>query len=73
MLSDGSYIREEGGEGTSSQEALYQYFSTWRVAPEMPAAGPGRAAVPGSAGARAPSVETAQEGLLRRLKKLFGS
>ena len=28
---DGRYIREEGGEGTSSQEALYTYFSTYRV------------------------------------------
>ena len=31
MLPDGSYIREEGGEGTSSQEALYHYFSNFRV------------------------------------------
>ena len=31
MQPDGRYIREEGGEGTSSQEALYQYFSTRRV------------------------------------------
>ena len=34
MLPDGSYIREEGGEGTSSQEALYQYFSSFRVSSE---------------------------------------
>ena len=34
MLSDGSYVREEGGEGTSSQEALYRYFSTRRVRPD---------------------------------------
>ena len=31
MQSDGTYIREEGGEGTSSQEALYRYFSTRKV------------------------------------------
>ncbi len=31
MQPDGSYIREPGGEGTSSQEALYQYFSRLRV------------------------------------------
>ena len=31
MLPDGSYVRDEGGEGTSSQEALYRYFSTRRV------------------------------------------
>ncbi len=28
MQPDGSYIREKGGEGTSSQEALYRYFSS---------------------------------------------
>ena len=27
MQPDGRYVREEGGEGTASQEALYQYFS----------------------------------------------
>ena len=27
MQSDGSYILEEGGEGTSSQDRLYRYFS----------------------------------------------
>ena len=31
MQPDGSYIRESGGEGTSSQEALYQYFSRKKV------------------------------------------
>ncbi len=31
MQPDGSYVREEGGEGSSSQEALYRYFSTRRV------------------------------------------
>ena len=36
MQPDGAYLREPGGEGTSSQEALYWYFSTRRVsaAPE---------------------------------------
>ncbi|MBR3060611.1 MAG: polyphosphate kinase 1 [Oscillospiraceae bacterium] len=40
MQADGRYIREEGGAGTSSQEALYQYFSKYRVSlePEPPAA-----------------------------------
>ena len=40
MQADGRYIREEGGVGTSSQEALYQYFSKYRVSlePEPPAA-----------------------------------
>ena len=31
MLPDGTYIREKGGKGTSSQEALYRYFSTIQV------------------------------------------
>ncbi len=33
MQPDGKYIREEGGAGSSSQEALYQYFSKLRVSP----------------------------------------
>ena len=41
MLPDGTYIREENGEGTSSQEGLYRYFSTRKVSlidevPEAP-------------------------------------
>ena len=31
MLPDGRYALEEGGEGTSSQEALYRYFSSRKV------------------------------------------
>ena len=31
MQPDGSYLRPEGGEGTSSQEALYRYFSARKV------------------------------------------
>ncbi|MBQ6540245.1 MAG: hypothetical protein IJL71_04385 [Oscillospiraceae bacterium] len=31
MHPDGSYVREPGGEGTSSQDALYRYFSTITV------------------------------------------
>ena len=34
MMPDGTYVREKGGEGTSSQEALYRYFSSIRVAVE---------------------------------------
>ena len=46
MLPDGTYTREEGGEGTSSQEALYRYFSVRRVSlqEEPPAPGPEEAA-----------------------------
>ena len=36
MLPDGSYVRELGGEGSSSQEALYRYFSTCKVNPNAP-------------------------------------
>ena len=34
MQPDGSYVREEGGEGSSSQEALYRYFSSLRYTVE---------------------------------------
>ncbi len=45
MQPDGTYVREEGGEGTSSQEALYRYFSTRKVSlaepePEEPEPAP---------------------------------
>ncbi|MBQ8963554.1 MAG: RNA degradosome polyphosphate kinase, partial [Clostridia bacterium] len=33
MLPDGTYVRDEGGEGTSSQEALYRSFSGIRLTP----------------------------------------
>jgi len=57
MLPDGTYVREEGGEGTSSQEALYRYFSTRKVSltepepeppkkPEVPELPPVQAEVP---------------------------
>ena len=36
MLPDGSYVREKGGEGTGSQEALYRYFSAYKVSMEAP-------------------------------------
>ena len=31
MRPDGSYVREKGGRGTSSQEALYRYFTAYKV------------------------------------------
>ena len=43
MKPDGSYVREEGGEGTSSQEALYRYFSALRVSPDDPGKESGKA------------------------------
>jgi polyphosphate kinase 1 len=36
MQPDGRYVRDEGGAGTSSQEALYQYFSRRQVTLEPP-------------------------------------
>ena len=53
MLPDGSYVREEGGEGTSSQEALYRYFSALKVSPPEPEP------VPEAEPAPAPEPETA--------------
>jgi polyphosphate kinase len=46
MLPDGRYALEEGGEGTSSQEALYRYFSTRRVSLQQLSAQSARAAAP---------------------------
>ncbi len=45
MQADGAYIREEGGEGTSSQEALYTFFSDRKVSLEKPAPEPTAAPV----------------------------
>ncbi len=45
MLPDGSYVRDKGGEGTSSQEALYRYFSAYKVN-AAPAAAPAPAPRP---------------------------
>ena len=39
MQPDGVYLRGEGGEGTSSQEALYRYFSAMKVSLQDPPAG----------------------------------
>ncbi len=46
MLPDGSYVRDEGGEGTSSQEALYRYFSVRKVSAEEPEPEPAPEPVP---------------------------
>ncbi len=65
MLSDGSYVRDEGGEGTSSQEALYRYFSARKVSltEEAPAE---EGSAPAQSAETAPARETAL-GWLRRL------
>ena len=46
MQADGQYLREAGGEGTSSQEALYRYFSTRKVQPWSEKTARGRKAEP---------------------------
>ena len=67
MLPDGTYVREEGGEGTSSQEGLYRYFSTRKVslAEEEP---------PVEATPEPPAeVQEAKTGSVRRwFKRMFG-
>ena len=68
MLPDGSYVRDEGGEGTSSQEALYRYFSTRRVSPGGEAPAPETKAAE-NAGASADT--SAGSGVLRWLRDLF--
>ena len=71
MLPDGSYVREPGGEGTSSQEALYRYFSTLKVSAASEEPEPVRQA-PGTTGTpAAPKIETEPDGFLARLRKFF--
>ncbi len=65
MQPDGSYIREEGGEGTSSQEALYRYFSSRKVSLTEPE--PEKAPVSRSTGEESPSLWNSARSWLRRL------
>ncbi|MBR2583051.1 MAG: polyphosphate kinase 1, partial [Oscillospiraceae bacterium] len=80
MQPDGSYIREENGAGTSSQEALYQYFSRQKVslAPSepAPAAVPASApaetrSAPAAAPAEAPAPPAPKPSFLQRLRDFF--
>ena len=80
MQPDGSYIREENGAGTSSQEALYQYFSRQKVslAPTepAPAAVPASApaetrSAPAAAPAEAPAPHAPKPSFLQRLRDFF--
>ena len=87
MLPDGSYVREKGGEGTSSQEALYRYFSAWKVNMEASAAqktapvepAPVRSQPVAASKAPIPAPVKAMEttpppepvGLLRKIRSLF--
>ncbi len=56
MLADGSYVRDPGGEGTSSQEALYRYFSEMRV---------------DASGEKHPETEETQGGILQKLRTML--
>ncbi len=66
MLSDGTYILEKDSENTSSQEALYRYFSVRKVSLKEPSSN-------NNSGETAPDTETRSKGgllgWLRRLKK----
>ena len=71
MQPDGTYLREPGGEGTSSQEALYRCFSAWRAPEPEPDPEPVPQPVVVSP---APVMELeppAESGWRRRLKELF--
>ena len=74
MLPDGTYVREEGGEGTSSQEALYRYFSNRKVSltepePELPK----EPEVPEVPEPLQPAVPAEQKGTVRRwFRRMFG-
>ena len=85
MLPDGTYIRDKGGEGTSSQEALYRYFSTHKVSnveeapapeaepaivPEAEAEAPAPEAAPAPE-VKAPEKEPEARGLRAWLRSLF--
>jgi len=87
MLPDGTYVRDKGGEGTSSQEALYRYFSTYKVSMETPV--PAEAALIEPAPARSEPVAASKApipapvkamettpppepiGLLRKIRSFF--
>ena len=56
MQADGSYVRDPGGEGTSSQEALYRYFSRMRV--EV-------------SGENPPEIQEAPGGMLQKLRAML--
>ena len=74
MQPDGTYLREAGGEGTSSQERLYHYFSAWRVTkPPEPIAPIAPAPAEPVVVSPAPVIEPDPEptGWKQRLKEFF--
>ena len=72
MLSDGSYVRDEGGEGTSSQEALYRYFSVRKVSAREPEPETAPAAAAPAPETRAAAPEKPLRGFRSWLKNLIG-
>lgn len=68
MQPDGTYVLEEGSEGTSSQEALYRYFSKRKVSLHPP-----QPEVVRSAGAKDKSVPENSGGLFGWLRRLIRS
>ena len=71
MQPDGSYIREENGAGTSSQEALYQYFSRRKVSLAPPEPAPETRSAPAAAPAGAAAPEAPKPSFLQRLLDFF--
>ena len=70
MQPDGSYIREAGGAGTSSQEALYQYFSALKVSQDAPAGSVSRSTVSSSDSGTSASAEQ-KPSFLQRFLSFF--
>ena len=75
MLPDGTYVREEDGEGTSSQEGLYRYFSARKVSLEeaIPEEKTETAVAEGAAEMTGAAPEAGQEkrGIKRWLKRMI--
>ena len=72
MQPDGSYTRAKGGDGTSSQEALYRYFSAIRYnleETEMPAPAVRETEKPSEE--KHPPETVPQGTLLRRIRSFF--
>ena len=65
MLPDGRYALEEGGEGTSSQEALYRYFSKRRVSLQESSA-------PAGSGKKTKDATESRGGFFGWLRRLRG-
>ena len=70
MQADGSYVRDPDGEGTSSQEALYRYFSERKVSLKDPEPVPPAPADPAG---EAPAPVPRKTSFLDLFHKLFRS